>query len=148
MPSPAMLIPHAGAMCLLERVVSWSDTSIRLETRTHRSQLNPLLRDGRLHAVHLCEYGAQAMAVHGALKSQAHGGQAAPGLLVSLRSVRFTRDFIEDMPGSLIVEVDCLQATPASLQYRFRVLHEDELLAEGRAAVMLQPTGIGAQSLS
>lgn len=137
-PRIAGLIPHSGTMCLLERIVSWTDDEIRLETSTHRSPDNPLRSNGRLRAVHLCEYGAQAMAVHGALKSQAKGAQAAPGMLVSLRSVEFARDFIDDLPNVLVVEAHCLQASALSLQYRFRITHGDELLAEGRAAVMLQ----------
>lgn len=137
MPSPADLIPHSGTMCLLERIVEWSDERIRLESTTHRSLDNPLRRDGRLRAIHLCEYGAQAMAVHGGLRSQAAGTQAAPGMLVSLRGVQFTRDYIEDLPGALVIEAVCLQASATSLQYTFRITHDSELLAEGRAAVVL-----------
>jgi predicted exporter/predicted hotdog family 3-hydroxylacyl-ACP dehydratase len=132
------LIPHQGAMCLLDRLLEWNDERIALETATHRSPDNPLRTAGRLRAIHLCEYGAQAMAVHGALKSQAHGGRATAGMLVSLRSVTFARDFVEDLPGTLRVEAVCLQASASSLQYSFRVLHAEGLLAEGRAAVMLQ----------
>ena len=136
-PSIASLIPHQGGMCLLERVLEWDDQRIVLASTTHRSPDNPLRRDGRLSAVHLCEYGAQAMAVHGALKARARSGTAAPGMLVSLRSVTFMRDFVEDLEGELRVEARCLQAGEASMQYAFRVTHDQELLAEGRAAVVL-----------
>lgn len=133
----AKLIPHQGGMCLLERVIEWNDRSIVLETGTHHALSNPLRVAGKLRAVHLCEYGAQAMAVHGALKSQQAGTSAAPGMLVSLRSVSFTRDYIEELPDLLRVEALCLQADRSSLQYSFRVTHAGELLAEGRAAVLL-----------
>lgn len=125
-------------MCLLERVVEWNDQSIALETATHRSATNPLRVDGKLRVIHLCEYGAQAMAVHGALKSQAHGATTTPGMLVSLRAVSFTCDFIDELPGHLLVEAQCLQADESSLQYSFRVSHAGEQLAEGRAAVVLK----------
>lgn len=131
------LIPHQGSMCLLERVIEWDDRHVVLETATHRSPANPLLTNGRLRALHLCEYGAQAMAVHGGLRSTVTGVQPKPGMLVSLRSVQFGRDYVEDLPGNLRVEAECLQADAASLQYRFRITHGDEVLAEGRAAVML-----------
>jgi predicted hotdog family 3-hydroxylacyl-ACP dehydratase len=140
-PNVAGLIPHSGTMCLLERIVSWTDDEIRLETSTHRSPNNPLRSNGRLRAVHLCEYGAQAMAVHGALRSQANGVQATPGMLVSLRSVQFSRDYVDDLPEPLIVDAKCLQASETSLQYSFQVSHRDEVLAEGRAAVVLQASG-------
>ena len=135
--SISSLIPHQGTMCLLERIVSHDDSSITLATTTHRLPDNPLRVDGRLRAIHLCEYGAQAMAVHGALKSAADGGKAAPGMLVSLRAVMFTRDYVEDLPGELVVTAQCLQTTPASLQYQFSISHAGVVIAEGRAAVVL-----------
>lgn len=131
------LVPHQGSMCLLERVIEWDDRHIVLETATHHSPTNPLRSNGRLRALHLCEYGAQAMAVHGGLRGTVSGVKPQPGMLVSLRAVHFTRDYIEDLPGDLRVEAECLQADAASLQYTFRVRHGEALLAEGRAAVVL-----------
>ena len=132
----ASLIPQQGAMCLLDRIVEWDESRVVLETDTHRSPSNPLRVAGRLRSIHLCEYGAQAMAVHGALRTGSR--TAADGMLVAMRSVTFTRDWFHDLPSSLRVEAQCLQHDAASLQYSFRVTHRDELLAEGRAAVMLQ----------
>jgi predicted hotdog family 3-hydroxylacyl-ACP dehydratase len=135
----AALIPHQGGMCLLEDVVAWDDTRIVLTTSAHRSLENPLRVDGKLRAVHLCEYGAQAMAVHGALKAAPE--RAPPGMLVSLRSVTFAREYIHDLAGTLRIEAVCLQATESSQQYSFRITHDDETVAEGRAAVLLtQPS--------
>jgi predicted hotdog family 3-hydroxylacyl-ACP dehydratase len=131
------LIPHQGTMCLLERVIEWDDTRIRLEAISHRSPSNPLRANGRLRAIHLCEYGAQAMAVHGALRSQGSGDRPRPGMLVSLRNVKLHRDYIEDLEGDLVVTAECLQITSDSLQYTFRVTHRDTPLAEGRAMVVL-----------
>src|SRR5215212_1866660 len=91
----AALIPHQGAMCLLDRVVDWDKDHVVLATATHRSAENPLRLDGRLRAVHLCEYGAQAMAVHGGLVARAQGQAARPGWLVSLREVKLNIDFVE-----------------------------------------------------
>ena len=45
------------------------------------------------------------------------------------------------LPGSLRVEAHCLQSSESSLQYGFRVTHAGELLAEGRAAVILKNEG-------
>jgi len=136
-PPISSLIPHQGSMCLLERVVHWDDQSIRLATQSHRSPQNPLRHDGQLKAVHLCEYGAQAMAVHGALRAQTQGTTAAPGMLVSLRSVQFHCDRVDDLTDALDVEATCLQSSVSSQQYSFRITHADRLLAEGRAAVVL-----------
>jgi len=135
----AELIPHAGGMSLLERVIEWTPEGVMLATATHRSHDNPLRSGGRLRAVHLCEYGAQAMAVHGGLVARAVGETARPGLLVSLRDVHLLVAYIDDLPGELVVEAGRLHATPGSWQYWFRVLHASKELASGRAAVMLRP---------
>ncbi|HEU4624845.1 MAG TPA: hypothetical protein VFS52_08800 [Steroidobacteraceae bacterium] len=130
------LIPHRGAMCLLERVVEWDRERIALATSTHRSPTNPLRLDGRLRAIHLCEYGAQAMAVHGGLCAQAEGRTAKPGFLVSLRDVRLDIDFIETLAGELRVSAQRLMETSGSWQYAFTIEHAGVTLATGRAAVL------------
>jgi predicted hotdog family 3-hydroxylacyl-ACP dehydratase len=126
-------------MCLLEQVIEWDDARIVLHTTTHQRTDNPLRVDGKLRAVHLCEYGAQAMAVHGALKAAPE--RAPPGMLVSLRSVTFARAYIHDLAGPLRIEAVCLQASDSSQQYSFRITHKDAsgdtTIAEGRAAVLL-----------
>jgi predicted hotdog family 3-hydroxylacyl-ACP dehydratase len=124
-------------MCLLERVVGWDDASVTLATTTHRDPANPLARGGRLHAIHLCEYGAQAMAVHGGLTAWRRGERARPGLLVSLRDVVLAGDFVHDLPGELKVEARRLHDSGAAWQYEFRVTHAGRLLAQGRAVVSL-----------
>lgn len=130
------LIPHRGGMSLLDTVVAWDDVNVHLRADSHRSAGNPLRSDGRLRAVHLCEYGAQAMAVHGGLLAQRDGAVAAPGLLVSLRAVKLHVARIDDLPGDLDVHAEKLLDAGSSWQYAFRVEHDGCLLAEGRAAVV------------
>ena len=72
------LIPHAGGMCLLERVLAFDDSGLHAQSEAHRDPAHPLRRDGRLSALHLCEYGAQAMAVHGGLLAALEGRSAPP----------------------------------------------------------------------
>ena len=130
------LIPHRGAMSLLDSVVDWDDTRVHLTAISHTHTDNPLRSDGLLRAVHLCEYGAQAMAVHGGLFAQREGKVAAPGLLVSLRSVRLHVARVDELPGPLDVHAIKLLDGGASWQYEFRVEHRGQVLAEGRAAVI------------
>lgn len=132
------LIPHAGTMCLLDEVVDWDVKRLHARSVSHRRADNPLRADGVLHALNLCEYAAQAMAVHGALCEREAGGTARPGFLVALRQVRLEVDRIDDLPGALQVHVECLLAMADSLQYCFRVEHRGNVLAQGRAAVMLR----------
>ncbi len=132
------LIPHKSAMCLWDEVVDWNDARIRLRADNHRDPTHPLRFNNRLRAVHLCEYGAQAMAVHGGLRAQAGGGMAAPGVLVALRAVQLHVAWIDDLPGVLECEADVLVEAQGSQQYAFRITSAGALLAEGRAAVMLE----------
>lgn len=134
----AALIPHQGGMCLLDAVVDWDAERIHARSASHRRADNPLRSDGRLRAVHLCEYGAQAMAVHGALLARAAGGTAAPGYLVSLRGVELHRARIDDLDGDLDVHAERLLGGDGSWQYAFRIEHAGTPLASGRAAVMLR----------
>jgi predicted hotdog family 3-hydroxylacyl-ACP dehydratase len=130
------LIPHQGTMCLLDEVIAWDANAIHAQSRSHVRPDNPLRSDGRLRAVHLCEYGAQAMAVHGGLLAREAGGVAAPGLLVSLRAVELFVECVDDLPGALDVHAEKLVGSDASWQYAFRIEHGGIALARGRAAVL------------
>jgi predicted hotdog family 3-hydroxylacyl-ACP dehydratase len=135
----AELVPHAGTMCLLERVVSWNASGATAATRSHSAPGNPLRRAGTLSALCLCEYGAQAMAVHGGLLGRESGAPVRRGMLVALRGVELHIARIDDLPGEIEGEATLLANGADSQQYAFRILHAGRLLAEGRAAVMLQP---------
>ena len=137
-PEWAHLIPHAGTMCLLDEVMDWDAMHLHARSASHQRADNPLRADGMLHAVNLCEYAAQAMAVHGALRECEAGSTARPGLLVALRDVELSVERIDDLEGRLQVHVECLIAMAESLQYAFRVEHRGSVLATGRAAVMLR----------
>ena len=133
----AHLIPHKGTMCLLDGVVAWTADTIHARSDSHRRADNPLRSDGVLRAVHLCEYGAQSMAVHGALSAREAGLPAAPGFLVSLRGVSLALARIDDLEGPLDVYGERLLGSESSWQYAFRVEHAGVEIASGRAAVML-----------
>jgi len=142
------LVPHQGRMCLLERIEWWDDSIVVATTGTHRDPVHPLRSAGRLSSVHLCEYGAQAMALHGGLLARAAGRAPAQGMLVSLREVRWHAEFIDDLPDDLVVSAEQLHATPSVLQYRFEVRHAGALLALGRlAAITLLAAGDSTREL-
>jgi len=133
------MIPHQGAMCLWDAVTAWDDASVTLRSASHRAADNPLRSDGILRALHLCEYGAQAMAVHGGLRGQASGAPLRPGMLVALRGVQLNVARIDDLAGDLDCVAQVLVESEDSQQYAFRISCDGVLLAEGRAAVMLGP---------
>src|SRR3546814_6143658 len=108
-------------MCLGDEVVEWDAQRIRLRAHNHRDAAHPLLSNDRLRAIHLCEYGAQAMAVHGGLRAREAGGAAKPGLLVALRGVQLHAARIHDLPGALECEAEVLVAADGSQQNGFRI---------------------------
>ncbi|WP_206862550.1 phosphotransferase [Lysobacter changpingensis] len=130
------LVPHQGAMCLWDEVVEFDARSIRLRAFNHRDAVHPLRHRDRLHAVHLGEYGAQAMAVHGGLLARVAGGGVKPGMLVALRDLVLHVSRIDDLPGALEAQAQCLMADASGSQYRFLITHDGTTLASGRAAVL------------
>lgn len=130
------LIPHAGSMCLLDQVLSWDATRIHCNSRSHQAADNPLRRDGRLAAVHLIEYGAQAMAVHGGLLAQASGQRAQPGYLVAARDVQLEVEFLDDIPEALQVQAEILSVGDSGWMYQFTISAAGNTLAHGRVSVI------------
>ena len=137
----AALIPHAGRMCLLDGLLAWDAARIACRAGGHRAPDHPLRTASGLLASAAIEYAAQAMALHGALLAQAGGGAAMPGFLASARGVRWHRLHLHDLPGLLQVEAERVAGDAHQLLYAFRVRHEEALVAEGRAAVVLNPGG-------
>lgn len=133
----AALIPHAGSMCLLDSVEEWTAEWIRCASHSHTDSANPLRRHGQLAALHLAEYGAQAMAVHGALLA---GGGPQPGMIGALRDIRYHVSRIDDLLQTLEVSATRRLARSDGLIYDFAVrLRESptRTLCEGRISVVL-----------
>jgi len=128
----ARLIPHQGAMCLLDRVVSCDAERIVCVAESHRDPGNPLRRDGVLPAIAGVEYAAQAMALHGALTG---GSPQPPGFLTALRDVVLAVERLDEA-AALEVAAVALAREARGFIYRFEVASGGTLLA-GRATVMV-----------
>ena len=128
------LIPHAGEMCLLERIVEVSDVELLCATFSHRSATNPLRRAGRLAALHLAEYGAQTMAIHGGL--QTAGEAARGGMLVAIRDLRLQVERLDDLDAELTIHAVKLVANATGRIYSFTARAARRELGAGRISVM------------
>jgi predicted hotdog family 3-hydroxylacyl-ACP dehydratase len=130
----AALIPHHGAMCLLEEVLSWDAREITCRASNHRNPANPLREHDVLHAICGVEYAAQAMAVHGAL---VHGSAMRRGVLASVREVTMRVQRLDDISEDLVVSARALLGDDAHLLYEFTIAASEREILEGRAAVVL-----------
>jgi predicted hotdog family 3-hydroxylacyl-ACP dehydratase len=133
----AARLPHAGRMCLLDRLEHWDAQAIHCSASSHRDEDHPLRTAHGLLAPCAIEYAAQAMALHGALCA---GADAPPahGLLASVRGVRFAQARLDAVPGRLQVHAQRLAADTRQLQYDFAVTDEaGTVFAQGKATIVL-----------
>ena len=141
----AALIPHSGAMCLLDRLLSWDAQRIACSATNHRDAGHPLRSRSGLLAPVAIEYAAQAMALHGALIGQAAGMPATPGYLASARGVQMHVLRLDDLPlahnaddpDELHIEATRQAGDAQQILYTFSVSHQGRPVADGRAAVVL-----------
>lgn len=132
----AKRIPHRGAMCLLDGVLAWNETSIRCVSGRHRLADNPLRQDGRLGALCAIEFAAQAMALHGGLAGLV-GTAPRAGYLASLRDVACRCDRLDEISGDLVIDAIRLMGEEALVIYSFAVSGDARDLVTGRATVIL-----------
>jgi predicted hotdog family 3-hydroxylacyl-ACP dehydratase len=147
----AARIPHAGSMCLLDRVADWNETWIRCESASHLDADHPLRAHGRLPALSAIEYAAQAMAVHGALihgagdpaQGSSHPPSGEPpakprvGYLASVRKVAVHTARLDAWPAPLNIEATRVSGDASLVLYDFAVSAGQQRLVSGRAAVVL-----------
>ena len=130
----AARIPHAGPMCLLDRVVDWDEHGIRCAALSHRDMDNPLREATGLPVWAGIEYAAQAAAVHGALMHP----RSAPrvGVLAALRNVNAACAWLDRIDGELMLGATLLHADAAGAIYGFEAHCSDSLLLSGQFTLM------------
>lgn len=133
----AGLVPHAGAMVLLDRVEAWDADEVHCRARSHLDPANPLRRAGRLAACCGIEYALQAAAAHGALLA---GGVSQPaGYVAALRGVELHVCWLDDAAlGELHVRARLERQEAGGLLYTLDVRSEGGApVLSGRASIAL-----------
>jgi predicted hotdog family 3-hydroxylacyl-ACP dehydratase len=130
------LMPHAGRMCLIDEVRSWDDAGIACVARNHRAPDHPLRRFCRLSSLHLIEYGAQAMAIHGALLARVGGERPPPGVLVAVREFQANVAALDELEGILEICARPQLVRRDATIYTFEVDHAHATVARGRVSVL------------
>lgn len=130
----ADLVPHAGAMVLLDEVISYGAEHIHCRTQLQDLHQHPLAQSGVLPATALAELAGQAMAVHGSLIDSAARTPRA-GQLVALARLELHIDAI-NQALMLDIHAQWLAGDERGTAYEFQVKNGDLLLAAGRATIM------------
>ena len=128
------LVPHAGAMVLIEEVESWDETRIVCSTRSHRRPDNPLLTPKGLPAAAGVELGAQVMAIHGALLQ---GGKPRDGLLVLVTDLHLGVRRLDDLEGTLRIRAELLRGHGRGCLYSLAIEAGGTEIMTGRITAML-----------
>ena len=139
----AALIPHSGAMCLLDSVRSWDTKSITCLASSRHDADHPLASDDRLDTVCGIEYAAQAMAVHGGLIA---GRRSAAGYLASVRDVICHTARLDLSREDIEVTATLLAADTAGSIYTFVLRRGEITILEGRAAVVLDAAQVAPRA--
>ena len=131
------LIPHSEGMCLLEKVTSFTPQKITCQTQTHLSENNPLKIGGSLSNMHLIEYGAQAVAVHGGLIERLSSPELKPqlGYIALLKSIKW--GVFNSRTSFLEVKADLITANDISKLYEFYITDaEQQSVCSGRVMIV------------
>ena len=125
-------LPHAGSMCLLDRVVTWDEARIRCESSPPTPN-HPLAVDGEVPVIAAVEYAAQATAVDGALLD----GRCEPraGLLASVSEVELGGRAFDADSGALVVDAHLLVRGAGGCLYDFSVRDGRATNVRGRLLV-------------
>ena len=136
----AALIPHSGAMCLLDGVREWDGEHIVCISRSHGAPDHPLRVGDAVPVLCGVEYAAQAMAVHGGLTAL-EGRRPRAGYLAALRDVRCAQARLDQVEGEIEIEAARLMGEAATVIYQFHLRAQGRDILSGRATVVLDVGG-------
>jgi predicted hotdog family 3-hydroxylacyl-ACP dehydratase len=126
------LVPHAGSMCLLDRVLQWDETRIVCHAAAPESG-HPLATTQGVPVIAAVEYAAQATALHGALLDGRR--KARNGMLAKLADVELFAQWLDESSGALDIQAELLVRGTSGCTYSFMVQDASGCRARGRLLV-------------
>lgn len=133
------MIPHAGDMCLIDGVEDWDDDSITCVSHSHKLTSNPLIADNQLSVINAIEYGAQSMAIHGALLAKRSKKILPPGYLAAARDVKFgTAQRLDTLESPLVINSRKMLSSGGNLMYSFEIFSAGDFIISARLTVAAQ----------
>lgn len=131
------LIPHRGAMCLLDGIESWTEDYIVCRATSHRRPDNPLRDESGLRALCGIEYAAQAIAAHAALRREPSGRSLLSGVLASARDVTTTLSHLDRLRGPLTIRAALVLIHEGGSIYDVILTSDNRTVLTGRLSVMM-----------
>jgi len=131
----AELLPHKGAMCLLDGVLRHDAERIACVSDRHRDPAHPLATPAGLSSVVAIELAAQAVALHGALAGGCSG--PAHGRLARVRDCVLECERMDTLATPVVVEAVRVAGGRGALSYRFTVHAGRDLVASGSLLIAL-----------
>jgi len=136
------LLPHQGAMFLMDRVVAYDREKIICSTRSHVQPANPLRHGACLPAHTSIEYAAQAAGIHGGLLNRDlfPDSPAQMGYLAVISNTQWQVDRLDDLSEELIIHARRTAVTPGGRAYRVHIEHRGVVIMSGDMIIALEPT--------
>ncbi|HEV8500946.1 MAG TPA: hydroxymyristoyl-ACP dehydratase [Casimicrobiaceae bacterium] len=135
-PPVATLLPHAGAMVLVDAIVDCDARRIVCASACHRDPHNPLRMNGHLPTLCGIEIAAQAMALHGAL-SRDPPRALRFGRLAAIHDVAVLHPALDAFAAPLAIECILEGSSGDARGYGFRITSDGTALLAGRATVVM-----------
>ena len=130
-------LPHDGAMCLLDMVVSANDTEMICSASSHMDPENPLRINGKLFSVAGVEYAAQAVALHGRLRDVDIKFPPIIGFLASIRNLKIKHNYLDEHDDMLIIKAVQNTLIDDAVIYDFQLSCKDDVILSGRMMTKL-----------
>ena len=131
------LVPHHGAMCLLDCVESWSEDRIVCRATSHRRPDHPLRDRSGLRGSCAIEYGAQAIAAHAGLIGASADSKAPIGFLAAVRDIAVAVARLDDVEEPLTIRADVLLRQETGHVYEIAVTAGAHVILTGRLSVIV-----------
>ena len=138
-----MLLPHQGAMFLLERVTRFDRNEIECIASNHRDPNNPLRHFDCLPAHVAIEYAAQAAGVHGGLLNRKlrPDAPALTGYLAVVSNLHWQVERLDDLPGDLEIHARRTAIAPGGVAYHVEMTHHGRSIVSGDLIIALETDG-------
>ncbi|MBL4762124.1 MAG: hypothetical protein JKY93_05425 [Gammaproteobacteria bacterium] len=127
-------LPHSGAMCLIDSIVSYDDTCLKCVSYNHHHLNNPLRTAEGLSCIAGIEYAAQAMALHRSFLRPV--GIVENGYLGALRNIKVHQQWLDKEDADLMTEVSLIGSSDKGAIYSFLLLIKDIEIISGRITIM------------